>query len=218
MLNQSCAFIFLSVFCSTQTCSPSALVLGASEAGPRSLRRLACATPGQIWQTRSLLALLALGRSVARPPTAIDCSGLPLTLLSFACLFARPQQIGPFGSDVLGSGSLASRSSGRAASDQNPRIRPLGSKPSSSRHLRSPTGLGWWLFGRSSVLPLGLAALSCAPPLVLEARRRSTTASSAGLHLPLLCASHARRSQIFAMHLFIMCMHCFIHVTFTSID
>ena len=60
MLNQSCKFIFLVVFCSPQTCSPSALVLGAGEAAPRSLRRLARARPGQIWQT----ACQRLGRSI----------------------------------------------------------------------------------------------------------------------------------------------------------
>jgi hypothetical protein len=42
-----------------------------------------------------------------------------------------------------------------------------------------PAGLGWWLFGCSGALPLSFAAFNCAPPLVLEAQRRSTTASSA---------------------------------------
>jgi len=121
MRDQSIVRIHLSVFCSTQTCSPSAPVFGASEAAP-GLFGLWPVQPPTKSGKRPVKDSVAYG---ARPlgrsaTTAIDCSGLPLTLLSFACLIARPQQIGPLGSGRIGSDPLGSPSL-----DRPPSARPL---------------------------------------------------------------------------------------------
>ena len=125
MCAQSIVRKHLSIFCSSQACSPSAPVLGASEVAPDSSAFGLCKArsnlANDLSKTRSLMALR---RSAARPlqqPTAM--ASLSLSCFFIACLIARPQQIGTFSSDVLGSASLRSS---RIGSDS------LGS-PSSAR-------------------------------------------------------------------------------------
>jgi len=128
-----------------------------------------------------LVCLLGPNRSAPSARTPSDCHRRiePHRLGPFALIFFGSPSLGrspPLGPLLLGSHLLGPIES--ASSYRDPWIGPLGSNPSSSRCLRSPAGLYGWLFGRSGALPLGVAALSCALPLVLEARRCSTTASS----------------------------------------
>jgi hypothetical protein len=158
-INRAHSSFFL-YFRSTQTCSLSALVLGASEAAPGLFGVWHVHGPAKSCK-RPVQDSVAFGaRPLGRSATiALDCFCLPLTLLSFARLFARLQQIGPFGSDVLGSGSLGSASSARAAS----------ARTASDRHRRIgppsawPLHIGLLRFAILGSVPLGSALLGSGP-------------------------------------------------------
>ena len=137
----------LSVFYLTQTCSPSALVLGASEAGPGLFVVWPVQGPAKSGKRPVQGSVPSGTRPFGRSATtACDCSGLHLTpcfllvpllgsnrsapsagTFSARVPSARSQRLGPLGL-------------------RHPRIGPLGSNPSSSRRPRSPAGLGWFAF------------------------------------------------------------------------
>jgi len=168
MRAQSIVRNHLSVFCSTQTCSPSAPVLGASEAAPGLFGVWPVQAPTKSGKRPVKDSVVYGARPLGRlATTAIDYSGLPLTLLSFACLIARPQQIGPLGSGRIGSDPLRSPSSDRTPSawplcTNLLRLAILGSVPSARPSSARPHRIG----------VLGSGSLAQAPwlePLQLSA-------------------------------------------------